>query len=91
MKRIQWSFVNILTIARLGYSFYKSLPAIYELIDQRFPSLIGQASGEKVRELFIDSIKKVTGKRVTPGQVKAVASLYNPIIGAFKAFGSARG
>lgn len=91
MKRIQWSVVNILTIARFGYGFYRSLPAIYELIDQRFPGLIGQDSGEKVRELFIDSIKKVTGKRVTPGQIRTVASLYDPIIAAFNAFGSARG
>jgi hypothetical protein len=91
MKRIQWSVVNILTIARFGYGFYESLPAIYELIDQQLPGLLGKASGEEIRRLFVHSINRVTGKVVTPGQIEVVASLYNPIIAAFKAFRSAKG
>lgn len=57
----------------------KSLPAVFEQVDQKLPELLTQGTAVQAERLIGQSLKKATGKKAAKIDIDTVIKLYSPI------------
>lgn len=88
MKTLLELLKNLFSVLSAGSRFKRSMPMIFDEIDNQLPAMIGYLTGGEVDELIGRSIKKATGKKPTKRQIKRVVRSYDPRIAATKSFRS---
>lgn len=57
----------------------KSLPAVFEQVDEKLPGLLAQGTAVQAERLIAKSIQKAVGKKASKLDIDTVIRLYSPV------------
>lgn len=86
MKSFLVEFGRVLMRFALDKAVREALPRIYKRLDMEMPTLLMNATSERIQKEIALTISKETRRPVKPSQIEAVIGLYSPVAGAVKAF-----